>query len=30
VRATIDAKGVAHARQISPSHEFSALTPADR
>jgi len=30
VRATIDAKGVAHARQVSPSHELSALTPADR
>jgi hypothetical protein len=30
VRATIDGKGVAHAQQISPAHEFSALTPADR
>jgi hypothetical protein len=30
VRAAIDAKGVAHALQISPSHESSALTPADR
>ena len=30
VRATIDGKGVAHAQQISPSHESSALTPADR
>jgi hypothetical protein len=30
VRATIDEKGVAHARQISPAHPFSEITPADR
>jgi hypothetical protein len=30
VRATIDAKGIAHAQHISPSHELSAFTPADR
>jgi len=30
VRATIDEKGVAHAQQISASHELSPLTPADR
>ncbi len=30
VRATIDGKGVARARQITPSHAFSALTPPDR
>jgi hypothetical protein len=30
VRATIDGKGAAHAQQISPSHELSAVTPADR
>jgi hypothetical protein len=30
VRATIDAKGAAHAQKISPSHVISPLTPADR
>lgn len=30
VRARIDAKGVAHAERISPSHTISPLTPADR
>jgi hypothetical protein len=30
VRARIDAKGVAYAERISPSHTLSPLTPADR
>jgi hypothetical protein len=30
VRARIDAKGVAHAERISPSHTLSPLTSADR
>lgn len=30
LRASIDAKGVAHAEKISPSHTLSPLTPADR
>jgi hypothetical protein len=30
VRVAIDAKGVAHAARISPSHTLSALTPFDR
>ena len=30
VQASIDAKGMAHAEKISPSHTLSPLTPADR
>ena len=30
VQASIDAKGVARAERISPSHLFSSVTPADR
>lgn len=30
VRSMIDAKGTAHAQQISPSHTISPLTPPDR
>ena len=30
VKATVDAKGVAHATRFAPSHMFDAQTPADR
>jgi hypothetical protein len=30
VQATVDAKGVAHATRLAPSHTFDAETPADR
>src|SRR5579872_2031601 len=30
VKATVDAKGVAHATRLAPSHTFDAETPADR
>lgn len=30
VKATVDAKGVAHATRLAPSHIFDAETPADR
>jgi hypothetical protein len=30
VHATVDGKGAAHAKQVTPSHVVSPLTPADR